>query len=562
MALIERLKLRTQLLTVIFLLAILAAVGVLIGLRGIDTYHDAVVDVTNASSRAIIGEKVNGQIYAVVMESRGVYMSDNTATIERYGKNLYSHLEQLQLLMAEWEELMPKDRVAELNEAKKEVETFVNFRTELVRLALREGAPAGRAYGDNDANRSNRQALNVQVSKLAESNAAEIHDKLIELDDVYKNIFLVSMLILVLGVPLSLLMALIVSGVGILRPLRNMTQTMLTLASGDTSVAVPGLNFKNEIGEMAGAVDVFRQSLIDTARLNTEQQNAQQAQAKRVLTMDNLINTFDNDVKDALRLIAAASTELEATAQGLSSTAEQSSQSAASVAAASEEAAANVQMVARAGTEMNSTTQDIIVRVHESQKRADEAVQEANQAVEMTSSLISAARQIDEVVVMIQEIAAQTNLLALNATIEAARAGDAGKGFSVVANEVKHLAEQTAQATDQIARQVVSVQSASRSVSDAIGKITGIIGGIHESSAAIAQAMQGQGALTNEIAHNIQEAAQGTDEVSLNIAQVSEASNQTGESARQLLDASKELSSKSVVLSAQVETFLSEIKST
>ena len=129
-------------------------------------------------------------------------------------------------------------------------------------------------------------------------------------------------------------------------------------------------------------------------------------------------------------------------------------------------------------------------------------------------SLAQAAQKIGEVVRLINDIASQTNLLALNATIEAARAGEAGKGFAVVAIRGQGLATQTARATDEIAEQVTAMQRATQDCVGAIERIDGTIGRMNEISTSIAAAMEEQGAATQEIARNVEQAARGTADVS------------------------------------------------
>jgi methyl-accepting chemotaxis protein len=164
------------------------------------------------------------------------------------------------------------------------------------------------------------------------------------------------------------------------------------------------------------------------------------------------------------------------------------------------------------------------------------------------------------VIKLITAIAEQTNLLALNATIEAARAGEAGKGFAVVAQEVKALAAQTAKATDEIATQISGMQSATQESVGAIKEIGATIGHIAEIAAAIAAAVEEQGAATQEIARNVQQASQGTSEVARNIGDVNKGAVETGEASSQMLTSAKSLSSESSRLSYEVEKFLATIR--
>ncbi len=273
-----------------------------------------------------------------------------------------------------------------------------------------------------------------------------------------------------------------------------------------------------------------------------------------------LADDFETNVKSVVDTVSAASTEMQATAQAMSATAEETNCQSTVVAAASEQATNNVQTVASAAEGLSASVSEISNQVSQSTKIARAAVEKATGTNAQIQELATAAQKIDEVVKLISDIAAQTNLLALNATIEAARAGDAGKGFAVVASEVKSLANQTAQATDEIAAQISAVQSATTSSVSAIEEITKVINEINEISNAVAAAVEEKGAATQEIARNVQEAATGTREVSSNISGVTQAASETGTSAQQVLEAAGELSRQSEGLSGQVDQFLRQVR--
>ncbi|MBK8158354.1 MAG: MCP four helix bundle domain-containing protein [Rhodospirillaceae bacterium] len=273
-----------------------------------------------------------------------------------------------------------------------------------------------------------------------------------------------------------------------------------------------------------------------------------------------LADNFEENVKAVVEIVASSATEMQSSAQTLTATADQSQQLAITVAAAAEQASANVQTVASAAEELTASVQEISRQVTESAQIARAAADQARVTNERIDQLAGAANKIGDVVTMISDIANQTNLLALNATIEAARAGEAGKGFAVVAGEVKSLATQTQRATGEIGAQIVSMQQITQTVIGAIREISGTIDRVNEISAAIASAVQEQGAATNEIARNVQEAATGTTEVSSSIGAVQQAAQETGGSAEQLLSASSELANQSERLKNQVDEFLAAIR--
>jgi len=347
---------------------------------------------------------------------------------------------------------------------------------------------------------------------------------------------------------------------GITGPITGMTAAMTRLAGGDRQATIPGVGRIDEIGDMAGAVQVFKENMIKADRLSAEQAAEQAKKEERQTKIDGYLKGFDQSVSGALQTLASASTELQTTAQSMAATAEETSRQSTAVAAASEEASTNVQTVASAAEELSSSIAEITRQVAESAKIAGQAVDDAGRTNAQVQALAEAAQKIGDVVKLINDIAGQTNLLALNATIEAARAGEAGKGFAVVASEVKSLANQTAKATDDIAAQVKAIQGATSDSVKSIAGITGTISRINEIATTIASAVEEQGAATQEIARNVQQASKGTDEVSSNIAGVTLAATQTGTASTQVLGSASELSKQGERLRADVSRFLADIR--
>jgi methyl-accepting chemotaxis protein len=363
---------------------------------------------------------------------------------------------------------------------------------------------------------------------------------------------------------LVLLLALAVSvfvARGITRPLQRMTGAMKDLAGGKLDVEVPGIGRRDEVGEMADAVEVFKNNASARRELEAEQKETEgRAVARRKADMDRLANEFEGAVGQIVETVSSASSELEASAGTLTSTAERAQELTTMVAAASEEASTNVQSVAAATEEMASSVNEISRQVQESARMAGEAVDQARNTNDRVGELSKAAARIGDVVELINSIAGQTNLLALNATIEAARAGEAGRGFAVVASEVKALAEQTAKATGEIGLQITGIQAATEESVNAIKEISRTIEKLSEISSAIAAAVEEQGAATQEISRNVQQAAHGTQQVSSNITDVQRGASETGSASSQVLSAEQSLSGESNRLKLEVGKFLNSVR--
>lgn len=354
----------------------------------------------------------------------------------------------------------------------------------------------------------------------------------------------------------------VVLGNGIARPMVKMCAAMRELAKGNFDVVLPGLGRKDEIGDMAAAVEGFKVQAVAKAERDAathEERNRAAAEARRA-EMIQFADQFESAVGAIVANVSSSAAQLEAAADTLTHTAETTQSLSTHVAGASEEASSNMQSVAAATEELSMSVDEIGRQVHESSRIAASAVKQANLTDERIGELSRAAQDIGDVVKLITAIAEQTNLLALNATIEAARAGEAGRGFAVVASEVKSLASQTAKATDEISSHILGMQSATRESVAAIKEIGSTIGQISEIASTIATAVQQQTAATQEIAGNVQNVAQGTEEVANNISQVNNGATQTGAASAEVLSSAQTLSAESVRLREELDRFMGSVR--
>jgi methyl-accepting chemotaxis protein len=452
---------------------------------------------------------------------------------------------------------LPAHIATTYRETQDELEAYIASAEALI-AAVKTGGDSVAAYEDVKKRFS---ALEVGMEEITESILAWSDGDLKEASGfavrMEKILLLCSALTLVTVISLP-----IISLASIFRPQRRLIQTMESLAAGDYSVEVPYTERKDETGEIAQAVNVFKQSGEQRVALEKEQQaqrEKQRMEDEKQLQRAKLTDAFAGRMQQIIENVAASATQMYQTSETMGFSISSANTRVSTVASASSQTAMNVQSVAAAAEQLSATVREIAEQIARSTATVQQAVNQVEQADKTAILLDQATSKIGEVVNVIQSIAEQINLLALNATIESARAGEAGKGFAVVAGEVKTLAAQTSKATDEIAGTIASIQQVSKQVIGALSSIKSAIGGVEEISAAISAAVEEQNATTNEIAANMGNAATGTTKINEEIRVVTDATNDSANSAGEVLDAAKALAVEAEKLSKEVSEFISEM---
>ena len=277
--------------------------------------------------------------------------------------------------------------------------------------------------------------------------------------------------------------------------------------------------------------------------------------------VEHEVANFRTASTNLLAVVEGDSKRMLGTAETLASIATGARTQATSAAAAAEETSTMVQSVASASEELNASIGEIGRQISAATGIVDRANKMTSQMAGAVSSLAESGSKIGQVVGLIQAVAAQTNLLALNATIEAARAGEAGRGFAVVAAEVKNLAGQTAQATEEISRQVGDIQSGTGKAVAAIEEIGEIMREIGGVTGSIAAAIEEQGAVTHDIAQSVQQAADGTVILAKAFAGVEDAITETSRNAGDVNSTAVSFGARSQDLAETVRGFLDRLRS-
>jgi methyl-accepting chemotaxis protein len=475
----RRIGLGPKIYLIVVLLAVLAASISLVGIDAMRTYNRRVHQVQHYTHMTVLGEQVNGLILAVVMDSRGIYMARDHAEAEKFAPLILKNLALMKQKMQEWTDYTEQEDMDKMDRANARADEFIKFRTELVRLSREATIDEARAYGDNDANRANRTALNHEMETVAAVGEAHVKDLTERTQEYYEQKIFLMVALAVVGAILAVLAVVLVVR-HITRPITRLTSAMTELAAGNKDVVIPARDRADEIGDMARALGVFQ-----------EQATAAQGLTERVT--------------ENIRRVAMAATQASSAISQVSDGSNIQLNSLKQSAGALDQSAAAIAEVAR-------STQSASEQAKSASKLVTDGISQMGTMVEVVHAISQNSNQISQIAGAISRIANQTNMLALNAAIEAARAGEHGKGFAVVAEEVRKLAENSGSLAEEIAGLVQNAtEEADRGVATAqqvSNNMRQIADGVQHSDrlvGAIATAMEEQQATVKDINHNVAE---------------------------------------------------------
>ncbi|WP_420547265.1 methyl-accepting chemotaxis protein [Curvivirga sp.] len=375
-----------------------------------------------------------------------------------------------------------------------------------------------------------------------------------------KQLITLIIIVAAIGILVSSIATIFLIRRSVIAPIKRLTHAMGEISNGKLETEIPGLSLSNELGDMAGTVSIFKDSMVDNAKMAEDQKQAALRGEQRTKNLVNITEEFKSRIAGSLDELHNVSEEMTNTAEHTSSIANSVNTQSQTASNAVREANQSTTAVASATEEMSHSIREIGAQVQRSSETTRNAVEKTGEAKEVIDGLNESSQRIGEIVGLIEDIAEQTNLLALNATIEAARAGDAGKGFAVVANEVKSLANQTSSATDEISQLVQRVQQETQHAVSAVTSIESSIAEVDEVSSGVAASVQQQEAATQEISTNIQFVASETDNVATDISQVNASSQETVDNMNKLLDASSTVDRQREALETEINDYLKRVE--
>ncbi len=256
------------------LVGILGAAAIVIGAMGLFVtvqYGAKSAALLEISQRAYLGERLNRMVTAVVMEARGIYAAESSEKAKPFAEGIMKNLDKMDAALAEWKPLVPDAQKATFEAMVAKAAEFRTFRAETGRLGAEVGPKEAADQGNTEANRANRKAFQADIDAVVEADLAELETMTGSLAS-----FRSTMLMLISSV--TLLAVAIGAGLGIhigvnhlSRPIRRVTLAMNGIAGGNYATEIPYSGRPDEIGEMAAAVEVFKENGLSVQRLNAQE---------------------------------------------------------------------------------------------------------------------------------------------------------------------------------------------------------------------------------------------------------------------------------------------------
>ena len=540
-------------------LGLVAALLVGAAILTMEGLRDRTDNLRRSALQAVYAERINSLVALVVMDSRGIYAARDRNEMRYFADGIERNLVALNELMTSWLGEIAPDERAPVEALNVELGRLAQLRRRLIAAGLDKGADAARDIGEG--NRSERQSLNEQLQAIAIRHSEnDVRLAMQRIETYERNRIGILLLIGSLGIVIAMSAAWLVVSRTVLRPLKSLNASVDRMAGGDLQSAVAGTGRADEIGSIACSVEAFRHGLVQMQDIRAREHDNDKARLERAERIQRATMRFEQAIRDCMAKTHQSIAKVGEIADALRSLATVSTQETHSLSASAHEASVNAQSVASAAEQLHASVNAIFAQIERSSATAALAAKNAEEATTTVDELDGAVAKIGKVVALINDIAEQTNLLALNATIESARAGEAGRGFGVVAAEVKTLAQQTSSATGDIQHQIATVQHAARDAVNVIHAFEMTIGEINAAVRAITEAVRQQNSSTRDITESVHVSAQSVEAVSRGITGINDGIVRTRAASESATTVVASLKDEALRLEQEVSTLLKEIQ--